>query len=75
MKEIRTKNGIEKFTDEQVAEMETQKEADRVANLTYQEKRLLEYGSLLDQMEFITENGLEAWQEKVAEIKIRITKE
>ena len=27
------------------------------------------YGSLLEQIEYITENGLEAWQTKVAQIK------
>ena len=27
------------------------------------------YGSLESQLEYITENGLEAWQAKVAEIK------
>ena len=31
--------------------------------------RLSEYGSPQDQLEFITENGLEAWQAKVSEIK------
>ena len=38
----------------------------------YKGKRLEEYGDATDQLEFITENGLEAWQEKVAEIKARI---
>lgn len=31
--------------------------------------RLIAYGSHLTQLEFITENGLDAWQTKVAEIK------
>ena len=31
--------------------------------------RVLLYGELEDQIEFITENGLEAWQARVAEIK------
>tara|TARA_Y100000310_G_scaffold42305_1_gene39602 strand:+ start:526 stop:921 length:396 start_codon:yes stop_codon:yes gene_type:complete len=34
-------------------------------------KRSDEYGRPEDQIEFITENGLEAWQAKVAEIKAR----
>lgn len=33
--------------------------------------RLSNYGSPEAQLEFITENGLEAWQTKVAEIKVR----
>ena len=36
--------------------------------------RLIEYGSLEKQVEFITENGLEAWQTKVAEIKEKYPK-
>lgn len=31
--------------------------------------RIQEYGPLVDQIEFITENGLEAWQARVAGIK------
>tara|TARA_R100001086_G_scaffold249397_1_gene189005 strand:+ start:751 stop:1299 length:549 start_codon:yes stop_codon:yes gene_type:complete len=38
-------------------------------DLPYQEIRRMAYGLVEDQLEFITENGLEAWQEKVAEIK------
>ena len=33
--------------------------------------RSSEYGMATDQIEFITENGLDAWQAKVAEIKAR----
>lgn len=35
----------------------------------YQIARLLAYGSAEAQLEYITENGLDAWQTKVAEIK------
>ena len=38
------------------------------------EARLKVYGSAVDQIEFITENGLEAWQAKVAEIKAKYPK-
>jgi len=38
------------------------------------QKRQIEYGSPSEQMEFITENGLTAWQSKVAEIKTRFPK-
>ena len=42
--------------------------------LTAVENRVAEYGALVDQIEFITENGLEAWQSKVAEIKAKYPK-
>ena len=35
------------------------------------EKRRTDYGPVEKQIEFITENGLEAWQTKVSEIKLR----
>jgi len=38
------------------------------------EARRSVYGSPVDQIEFITENGLEAWQAKVAEIKAKYPK-
>tara|TARA_R100000306_G_scaffold29573_1_gene32388 strand:+ start:105 stop:575 length:471 start_codon:yes stop_codon:yes gene_type:complete len=37
-------------------------------------KRLTQYGPASNQIEFITENGLEAWQTKVAEIKASLPK-
>ena len=42
---------------------------------TYADKRMMEYGTIPEQLEFITENGLEAWQSKVAEIKKKYPKE
>jgi prefoldin subunit 5 len=38
-------------------------------------KRIAEYGSVAEQIEYITENGLNAWQSKVAEIKLKYPKE
>jgi hypothetical protein len=38
-------------------------------------KRIKEYGSVAEQIEYITENGLDAWQSKVAEIKAKYPKE
>jgi len=37
--------------------------------------RQKEYGSIASQIEYITENGLEAWQSKVQEIKTKYPKE
>ena len=39
-------------------------------DVPYNEKRKEDYGDPYAQIEFITENGLEAWQAKVAQIKI-----
>jgi hypothetical protein len=39
------------------------------------QKRIAEYGSVAKQIEYITENGLDAWQSKVAEIKLKYPKE
>ena len=38
-------------------------------------KRIKEYGSIAEQIEFITENGLDAWQSKVQAIKNKYPKE
>jgi hypothetical protein len=42
---------------------------------TYADKRFKEYGSIAEQIEYITENGLDSWQLKVAEIKAKYPKE
>jgi len=42
--------------------------------LTWLENRTKAYGWPGDQIEFITENGLEAWQSRVAEIKAKYPK-
>ena len=38
------------------------------------DKRIKEYGSIAEQIEYITENGLDAWQTKVAVIKAKYPK-
>jgi len=42
--------------------------------ISWLEHRIEAYGRVEHQLEFITENGLEAWQSKVAEIKTRYPK-
>jgi hypothetical protein len=37
--------------------------------------RINEYGSIAEQIEYITENGLDAWQSKVNSIKAKYPKE
>ena len=46
-----------------------------VPEQTWSDKRLEAYGYWTEQLEFITENGLEAWQARVAEIKARFPKQ
>lgn len=43
-------------------------------NYDYKISRLAAYGTVMDQLEFITENGLDAWQANVTEIKNRYPK-
>jgi hypothetical protein len=64
---IKKPDGTFDYTDE-FKSAHTKKE-------TYEDKRIAEYGSVAEQIEFITENGLDAWQSKVAEIKAKYPKE
>jgi hypothetical protein len=73
---IKTWNATDKVkpTDEQLDALSSQAEtlennAIAVAN------RQKEYGSPEKMIEYITENGLEAWQSKVQEIKTKYPKE
>lgn len=60
-------------TTEQLDAMEATA-AKEVAQREVVANRREAYGSLESQIEFITENGLEAWQSKVAEIKTQFPK-
>ena len=67
-------DGVAKPTEEQLDALSSQattleNNAIAVAN------RQKEYGSTAKQIEYITENGLEAWQSKVQEIKTKYPKE
>jgi len=64
---IRTEKGIEKLTDEQA-------EA-RKPKPTYIELRNAERGSLGSQLEYIVENGLEAFIERDNDIRAEFPKE
>jgi len=67
-------DGVAKPTDAQLDALSSQattleNNAIAVAN------RQKEYGSIAEQLEYITENGLDAWQTKVQEIKTKYPKE
>ena len=55
-------------TDEQLASYEAAANTAE-ANAQVVQNRKAAYGSLEQQIEYITENGVEAWQTKVAQIK------
>jgi len=50
------------------------KQAWELIENTWLQNRVIAYGSIEEQIEFITENGLDAWQSKVADIKSRYPK-
>tara|TARA_Y100000034_G_C6832469_1_gene375896 strand:+ start:712 stop:1218 length:507 start_codon:yes stop_codon:yes gene_type:complete len=50
------------------------KESWELIENTWLENRIIAYGSMEEQIEFITENGLDAWQSKVAAIKAKYPK-
>jgi hypothetical protein len=41
------------------------------SNLAQVQNRIKEYGTIAQQIEYITENGLDAWQTKVNNIKVK----
>ena len=45
------------------------------SNQAQVQNRIKEYGSIAEQIEYITENGIEAWQSKVNSIKAKYPKE
>ncbi len=64
---VKKSDGTFDYTDE-FKSAHTKKE-------TYEDKRIKEYGSIAEQIEYITENGLDAWQSKVNSIKAKYPKE
>ena len=56
-------------------EESSEEEEPEIPPKTYKDRRLDEYGGSLEQLEFITEKGIEAWQTKVSEIKKKYPKE
>jgi hypothetical protein len=76
---IKLVNGIETpLTAKEEAEI-VEKNSDanllKIKNENIIDKRIAEYGSIAEQLEYITENGLNAWQTKVQTIKTKYPKE
>ena len=63
-----------KPTDDELKAIES--DADKLEkNATAVNNRIAEYGSLASQIEYITENGIDKWKEKVDAIKKKYPKE
>ena len=65
---------IPKPTLEQLEQYEAQANIVE-SNLLQVQNRIKEYGTMAQQIEYITENGLDAWQTKVNNIKAKYPKE
>ena len=65
---------IPKPTLEQLEQYETQANIVE-SNQAQVQNRIKEYGTIAQQIEYITENGLDAWQTKVNNIKVKYPKE
>ena len=64
---------IAKPTDAQLNALEAQANIVE-SNQAQVQNRIKEYGSIAEQIEYITENGLDAWQSKVNSIKAKYPK-
>ena len=54
---------------QRLADVAVQEEADRIANMTYAEKRAGEYPSTADQLDDIYHNGIDGWKVVIKSIK------
>lgn len=68
---LRSGNGTPSFVTAGATRTAAEKPAEEYVDPRpqYEQDRTAAYGSLESQIEYITENGLDAWQTKVAQIK------
>jgi len=59
---------------QRVADAEAQADVDRIASLTYAEKRAQEYPTIVDQLDDIFHNGLDGWKASIQVVKDRYPK-
>lgn len=69
--DFETKHATEKKA---IADAEAKAEADRIANMTYAEKRQAEYPSIEDQLDDIYHNGIDGWKGTIKAIKDKYPK-
>lgn len=67
-----TKHATEKQT---IADAQAQAEADRIANMTYADKRKAEYPEIGEQLDDIYHNGIDGWKGTIKAIKDKYPKE
>lgn len=65
-----------KFATEKqaIADAEAQAEADRIANMTYADKRVAGYPSIGEQLDDIYHNGIDGWKGTIKAIKDKYPK-
>lgn len=56
-------------TEDESTRVENTTNAEEYTNYDYEVSRMVAYGSVVNQVEYIAENGLDAWQVKITEIK------
>lgn len=66
-----TKHATEK---QAIKDAAAEAEADRVANMTYADKRQEEYPSIIDQLDDIYHNGVDGWKSTIKAIKDKYPK-
>ena len=54
---------------QRLADEATQAEVDRIANMTYADKRAAEYPEVVDQLDDIYHNGIDGWTSTIRAIK------
>jgi len=57
-----------------IEDAEAQEEADRIANMTYADKRKAEYPEIGDQLDDIYHNGIDGWKATITAIKNKYPK-
>ena len=69
--DLETKHSTEKKAN---ADAEAKVEADRIANMTYVDKREAEYPMIQDQLDDIYHNGIDGWKTAIKAIKDKYPK-
>ena len=69
--DFETKHATEK---QAIADAEAKAESDRIANMTYADKRSAEYPSIEDQLDDIYHNGVDGWKTTIKAVKDKYPK-
>ena len=69
--DLETKHSTEKKA---ITDAETKAEADRIANMTYVDKRRGEYPGIQDQLDDLYHNGIDGWKATIKAVKDKYPK-